>query len=554
MTRWMLCGMLLISLLVPSRWAEGTVDSAADSLNAGTVKQRVLVLYPSTRWFRGITDDQAEVPAVMVGNLLGHFETDVTIEPSANYQQGDAEHFDRIIYVGTFQEKVPVALLDDLASGSKPLFWLGRNIEQLGERWGQPWQVRLGQEQAVTLHYRGQRLSLDKPLAIDALTAFPPEATLWAEATTQEKPLALGLRLNRLWYFGTADLQDKASLLIADQLYDFLGQVPPVEKSAVIRIEDVHPLRSPANLRALTDTMAARRIPFLVTVIPNYVNPATNQRVTMTERPEFIEALRYMEAHGGSLLVHGYTHQIGDGETGVGFEFWDTAQEEPVRSQAEPDWAWARLNRTVGLLQQQGLHPRGVTLPHYAVDQKTYGQIRQNFDLVVGAPQVTERTRQTQKIPYLIRQDKHGFRVIPENIGYIDMNLADPIPPMLAAAQENSLVRGCTVSAFYHSFLDEQRLGALLDGLQGQGFRFTDQPWHGFSARYLPELDSRVRVDADPLREEVIPWIEVWNRGWYHQQALGEMILSGFAVCGVLILCGTFIRRQDLIIKRGKGC
>ena len=50
---------------------------------------------------------------------------------------------------------------------------------------------------------------------------------------------------------------------------------------AIIRIEDVTPLNDPAKLREVADILSERGIPFMVGVVPNYVDPGEDIRVKL---------------------------------------------------------------------------------------------------------------------------------------------------------------------------------------------------------------------------------------------------------------------------------
>lgn len=38
-----------------------------------------------------------------------------------------------------------------------------------------------------------------------------------------------------------------------------------------------------------------------------------------------------MQDDGAAIIMHGYTHQFYDSETGEGFEFWDVKTDQPIR-------------------------------------------------------------------------------------------------------------------------------------------------------------------------------------------------------------------------------
>src|SRR3954454_18275944 len=118
-------------------------------------------------------------------------------------------------------------------------------------------------------------------------------------------------------------------------LFDSLGTgtTPALNRHrGLVRIEDVGPDADPAELRAVADYLYAEKVPFSVAVYPRYRDPkgvqngGKAQDYTLVQKPKVVAALKYMKQRGGTLLMHGYTHQFGsvanpyDGESANDFE------------------------------------------------------------------------------------------------------------------------------------------------------------------------------------------------------------------------------------------
>jgi uncharacterized protein YdaL len=70
----------------------------------------------------------------MAANLASHFAT-WTAEPAAQYTAGQLATYDAAIYIGsTYDEPLPNAWLDDVASSTKPVIWAYDNIWRLQQR------------------------------------------------------------------------------------------------------------------------------------------------------------------------------------------------------------------------------------------------------------------------------------------------------------------------------------------------------------------------------------------------------------------------------------
>ncbi|MBC9783943.1 polysaccharide deacetylase family protein [Heliobacterium chlorum] len=488
---------ILISILLGTTLSPLMVTAGTAPIPEKKLVKSVLIVYPDGRAFRGTTARQEQDWAQMMQNLLGHFEVDISLCTSADYHEAQLESFDSLIYLGTFEEKVPSQLLRDIAKTTKPVMWLGKNIDELGDAGGPRFVTKPVARQRANYEYKGKSLTNPKEVTLNLIEKYPQDSQIWAWVDSPQGRRPFGLQRQNFWYVANTDLHSKSYLLVADQLFDFMGKQAQPEKWATVRIEDVHPLRSPETLRKIADVLKARQIPFMVTVIPVYVNPQTNSRVFLAQRPELIEALRYMETCGGTILIHGFTHQVGNDETALGFEFWDAVHERAIIPPERPHWAEERLNQGIVDLRSLGLHPYGMTVPHYAMGSETYKAMRQQVRLLAGSPQISDQSRQTQKIPYILKKDQYGYLVVPENLGLVDMNLTDPVTPMLEEAQEIALVRECAAGAFFHSFLEPTSLAKLVDGLKDQGYTFLD-------VRSLPVQE--INADQSKLTGQDLFW------------------------------------------------
>lgn len=80
------------------------------------------------------------------------------------------------------------------------------------------------------------------------------------------------------------------------------------------------------NLRIMADYLNSENIPFHIAWIPRYKNPnqnIDNDPLTCNnfQLSEMIYTLDYIHDKNGIIGLHGYTHQYGNYESGVGFEF-----------------------------------------------------------------------------------------------------------------------------------------------------------------------------------------------------------------------------------------
>jgi uncharacterized protein YdaL len=269
---------------------------------------------------------------------------------------------------------------------------------------------------------------------------------------------------------------------------------------ALIRLEDVGPTADPVKLRQVIDYLHGQGVPFSVGVYPVYRDPngvGGNGDVTirMSERPAVVAALQYAAAHGGSLVMHGYTHQYANlanpsnGESGQDAEFYlchfDSAQrmipDGPVLQDSQA-WALGRIDQGLAEFQQAGLpRPSTFEFPHYMASPDDYLAAGQRFGyryerslyfsgLLSGSP-VSDTQRSWQFFPYAVR-DVYGTVVVPENLDYVTSG-GDSIPGMIQAARGNLVVREGVASFFYHPFLGVGQLPQLVDAIRAMGYTFA---------------------------------------------------------------------------------
>ncbi|AGF59058.1 hypothetical protein B0P06_002607 [Clostridium saccharoperbutylacetonicum] len=130
---------------------------------------------------------------------------------------------------------------------------------------------------------------------------------------------------------------DKNNKIINCKINGFDNTKPAPYKSKInqiglIRFEDVG-LSSQSyskdyfeKLRIMANYMYQKNIPYHIAWIPRYVIPnqgIDNDPLTKNnfEIAEMVYSLDYFTAHNGIIGLHGYTHQLGDVESGIGFEF-----------------------------------------------------------------------------------------------------------------------------------------------------------------------------------------------------------------------------------------
>jgi hypothetical protein len=271
----------------------------------------------------------------------------------------------------------------------------------------------------------------------------------------------------------------------------------------LVRLEDVGPATDPVQLRQIADLLSADRIPFSIALYPMYVGPVTQHpraRYSLKDRPQLVEAIKYMLAKGGTLILHGYTHQFGDtrnpndGQSGEDYEFLlvhYSAQQAivydgtPTRNPAA--WTRHRIGMARAAIRAAGLpQPEFWQFPNYGASPSEYRAAASEFlartdrdSYAQGWPGHAKlQTLTEQSPPYLVR-DVYGGPVLPETLGYIARPSERASGPgsvhflLAAAAAQKAAVRDNVAGFYYHPFLGTGPLERLVNGLRHEGYRFV---------------------------------------------------------------------------------
>lgn len=462
---------LLFLLVIGSAWSQPT--------------RSVLVVYEGK--------PQALSPARGDGRqmaaLLGHFRTTVTVLSAEEYRAGQMEKFDVACVIGhSLHFQPPAALMADVGKRTATLLWMYTGIQPLARSF--PMGARLGMS----------------PLSIDTVTAWntvrrgsavftkeetnlvlmkvtdPSRCAVIATAQAKRASSPYVLRSGNFWYvadnpFAYATESDRY-LLFADLLHDVLGEYHPVSHKALLRIEDVHPLEDPDRLRDVADVLYDEGVPFIITLIPFYVDPTRNERISLSDKPDLVDAIHYMVSKGGTVAMHGSTHQY-KGVTAADFEFWDVSRSGPIKEETlggDRDKILAGVEECM----RNGIYPVLWETPHYTGSQTAYAAAASIFSTAMEQRLAIDNADYSQYFPYLIYRDNFGQKIYPENLGYIPF---DPDDPQLSIDQVTNILKyaGTVVqtrdgwaSCFYHSFVPLENLKRLVQGIKALGFTYID--------------------------------------------------------------------------------
>jgi uncharacterized protein YdaL len=462
-----------------------------------------------------------ELYAIGMGTLASHFGS-WTAKPVGQYIAQEISNYQAVIYVGsTFDQAVPTAFLADVVAGTRPVLWIDDNIWQLVNHYPSfastygfvPWVYDTSE--VAEVDYKGAALSRYSASGAGIMSYSAVDttrATVLAEARrTDGTTFPWAVRGANLTYIGE-NPQSYVSpndryLVMCDLLFDLLAPSTPDRHRALVRIEDVSPESDPSALRAIADYLSSEGVPFSVATIPVYTDPngyyndGVPLTVTQAGAPEVAGAINYMLSKGGTLVMHGYTHQFStvadpyDAVTADDFEFylthWDAdgylSYDGPVPGDSTT-WASGRITSGLGELSAANLPlPTMFEFPHYAGTPTDAAAIRATFatayhrGMYFGGALTGQATNYTQFIgmfvPYVVN-DVYGFKLIPENLGYYEPapdhhNVIWLEPDIVGAARANLVVRDGVASFFFHPTFSVSILTTIVSGIKAAGYSFV---------------------------------------------------------------------------------
>jgi uncharacterized protein YdaL len=425
-----------------------------------------------------------------LATLLGHFNVTSTVKGVNRYAPGDLNNFDFTFYIGfNPRNPVPSRFLDDVLATGKPVIWMNTGMIEFSKRIALRKKFgfavsRLDSLDEFDMVKSGNRVfTKGEPNTniIEIADRRLVSIVAIAYASKKRKEVPYIIKSKNLTYiadspFASATENDRY-LLFADMLHDILGEQHEESHSALIRIEDVDPLENPDQLRDIADILSDRGIPFLVGVIPFYVDPGEGIRVSLSDKPDFVDALKYMVKNGGTLVMHGITHQY-KGTTAVDFEFWDESTNKPIKDEtAESDAKKIELG--IQEFMKNGLAPLVWETPHYTASFTLYSTIAKYFSTAMEQRLSIEDADYSQYFPYIINKDLFGQKIYPENLGYVPLNPNKAesevyIQNIIKNARTNLYVRDGFASVFFHPFLNLDLLKQLVDGVENLGYTYID--------------------------------------------------------------------------------
>lgn len=568
-----------LTILLTALWGalvyplHGEISAESDAAMAAP-RSSVLVLYPD----EGEDHALGELHAVNIANLAGR-HAEAALAAISQYQPNDRNAHDALIVVNsTYGQTVPAALLDDAMNGTGATVWIQPDPASLqASAPGLAAQIGWLAEAATTkafpeVVYRGEHFTRS-PDSTDLVAGIrvtdPDRVEVLAQMQAADGELMpWALRSGELTWVSESPMpyasEDDRYMVFADILSRTLAPDAPDVRQALMRIEDIGPDADPEQIRTLLAAIEALQVPFTATVYDTFVDPnghfsdGRERRFSLNERPYLASALRDMARAGGTLIMHGQTHQHGDipnpnfGVSGGDYEFFraglDTAGRFDLLGPFEDDRGvmWdERLDLAFANWDAAGLpQPWLFTSPHYAASQSAYHSMGTRFPARLervlyfggeasGEASGSDALYGEQFFPYPVR-DIRGDVILPETLGNWTPEGSvhgRSMEAMLETARRNLVLRDSYASFFFHWYLDPARLTELTTSLQAMGYEFVSPQ---LAAAVIPARLPLAGTSATNRASQAY-WSEVDSvRFWLRDQI--ELIILALVLLAHLLV------------------
>ncbi len=425
-------------------------------------------------------------------NLMGHFNTSSVVKGMNEYNTGEMNKYDFTFYVGFHAKNLPPQkFVDDLLKTKKQVIWINSGLAEVcakNENFARNFGFKVSEFDTTTIFNlvkAGNKIFGKGATYLNITSVLDrKKAQVMATAVSanKQKELPYAIHAKNLYFFADSPLDmvnlgSDRYLYFSDLLHDILGEQHETSHTAVLRIEDVNAMSDPVKLREIADILSDKNIPFLVGVIPFYVDPIHGINSSISDKLELVDALKYMVSKGASIVMHGSTHQY-KANTGNDYEFWDGATDHPIKEESEQSIT-KKLDDGIQEFMKNGLYPVLWETPHYAGSMKFYNVIPNYFSAAIETRLTIDDIYCGQYFPYVINRDLYGQKIYPENLGYIPLdNSMDVengyVQNIVDAAKANLVVRDGFASCFFHPFVNLNLLKAIVDKISGLGYTYLD--------------------------------------------------------------------------------
>ena len=516
--------------------------------------------------------------------LIGHFTSNIRFISSDDVEKSDLSSATHLFYFGQYSTQLPAKFNTLFDEYEGTIVAIGYNSEKIGNQFS-----FIDPKHEVTIDQISMKSS-DKLLDITKMYIVEIKAYEGSEILINGRMKEGGVDYpvmvegNGNYYYAFDTVDSSRATLFAEALHDVFKIEHEEISPGYIRLEDVHPLVNPKPLQEIASMLKEKDIPYMVAVIPIYTNQITGKRSTFADSPELLKVLKQIQKDGGSIVLHGYTHQFRASETGEGFEFWDVENNSPIYfpedqeytlkeekdfsskedylnyinnlKAYEREYIETKINQGIDELAKYGLYPLAFEAPHYTMSQYGYEILSEYFSTYVGQVQLSDKDWEIMDTsPYITSPSfLHGMKLLPETMGYIQPGVEQAVQKMMDNAGRIRLTRDGILAAFYHPYLGAEGFKELLDELD----KLPNVSWID-----LKEMDVWVKgknVSIHTVNGQIIKDFNRLKIVYSSMEAplfyLGQfvrfaawvmVVIGGAAVCVFIVFTFRLIKRNNQI-------
>lgn len=424
--------------------------------------------------------------------VVSHWNVDVTMISQDEYFYGMSDSYEIIFYIKEENEAVPRALYSDILNAKdKNIILSGYNdlivdkvlgsfiptrIEKLSEIYYK--EVKFSDQNLNLLYDTNYLLNLEEAPTFFGFGVSSQEKDIYPFAFAFNNNKIVGKDSGSDFFvfpFLIPDLYaiSNYSIIFLDLLYEGFGIDDEMEiKPALIRLEDVNvnTYFNPNKLSRVYNILDKNDIPFHIAFIVKYVNPEEDIEMLPTDGRRFYNLLRQMIGGGKGVLVqHGYTHQIGDSVSGIGFEFWDEDKNTPLDYESKI-FVIDRIKRAQDEMRNADLPVPDIwETPHYTRSSMADEIFNEYY------PIRYEHINNVGSLPFTAKID--GTIYIPENMGFIDDDtegflFGQSVEDLRDNFGYLSVFRNPTASLFWHPWRKLWEIEEIIRLLEEEGYTF----------------------------------------------------------------------------------
>lgn len=433
-----------------------------------------------------------------------------------DYKKGDVNNYNYMIVISLNGNRENKTLYNDLNNYTGKIYFIGTGLEKYLDLKKYDLEYRIQNINVQEVNYNrddfkddGETKKFYISKNINSVVINPEELNKVYSYVSDGREQYPNIWVkNNLYHMSLLPDETMNLFMLADSLNDFFQINREGKPKIFVRIEDVHLFRDTNELREMADYLYGEGIPFIIALIPTYRNLKTGHVTKLSDMPEFVDAIKYMQGKGGSVILHGYDHGGFKGANDdEDFEFWDGENNSPVTWDLST-YIHDNMGDAIKECVKNGIYPLGFEAPHYGMDSKGYKEIKKYFSTYVGQYQSSDDNFTTTSYPYILKNTECFNMLIPENLEYVDPNDEMWFNNLKRNYDILNIVRAPEGGFFYHSFVGMDDLKKIINFLKSNNVEFLNMKdynnwvkWEGIEVKSSDGVVS-TNYSQDNLNEE----------------------------------------------------